>query len=375
MSLLRGHSNDAPLAEWLEDIRAFELRMTYDDIRAGLALALVEMIRAGTVGFVDMHLWDAALLGLVVQSGMRVRAAPAIFGSDTVGYPLASPETGAQVLDGTAALASEFAGEARIRISYGPHAFYTAGVDLMREVAERARVDGLGIHTHLSETRAEVDDCLAQFGRSPIGLAADVGILGATTHVAHAVHPRPGDLGLLAGSRATVSHNPISNLKLGAGIAPVREYSGGGIRLALGTDSMASNNSADLFEEIKLGALLQRGLRENPTGWSATDTLRMATEGGAAALDEGLSGRLAVGAAADFVLVDATAVAATPLADAVSFLGYAARGSDVTDTVIGGRRVLAAGRVTTLDEDAILSDARERTARIRRELDRSELDR
>ncbi len=370
MTLLRGHSDDAPLAEWLAHIRAFELRMTYDDIRAGLALALVEMLRAGTVGFVDMHLWDSELLGLVVGSGMRVRAAPAIFGNAAVGYPLASPATGAEVLAGTPALAAEFAGEPRVRVSYGPHAFYSAGVELMREVADRASADGLGIHTHLSETSGEVEDSIADHGRSPIRLAADVGMLAPSTHVAHAVHPRPGDVELLARSSATVSHNPISNLKLGAGIAPVREYAHAGVRLALGTDSMASNNSADLFEEIKVGTLLQRGIACDPTGWSAADMLGMATEGGAAALDQGLSGRLEVGGAADFMLLDATSAAATPLTDALSFLGYAAHGGDVTDVVIAGRRVVGDRRITTLDEDAILAEAAERVSRIRSDLRR-----
>ena len=222
MSLLRGHSNDAPLGDWLGHIRAFELRMTYGDVRAGLSLALVEMLRCGTVGFIDMHMWDGELLGLVVGSGMRVRAAPAIFGYDAVGYPLASADTGADVLRSTPALAAEFAGEPGVRVSYGPHAFYSAGVDLMREVVERSRGDGLGIHTHLSETAGEVDDSMAVHGRSPIGLAADTGMLSATTHIAHAVHPRAGDVALLGGSGATVSHNPISNMKLGAGIAPAR---------------------------------------------------------------------------------------------------------------------------------------------------------
>ena len=110
MTLLRGHSDDVPLPQWLTAIRGFELRMTHEDIRAGLALAMVEMIRTGTVGFVDMHLWDGALLGDVCAAGMRVRAAPAVFGYDAVAYPAAGPETGADVLDGTPALAAEFAG-------------------------------------------------------------------------------------------------------------------------------------------------------------------------------------------------------------------------------------------------------------------------
>lgn len=368
MTLLRGHSDDVPLQDWLGEIRAFELRMTYDDIRAGLALAMCEMIRSGTIGFVDMHLWDTALLADVCAAGMRVSAAPAVFGYDAVAYPLASTETGAQVLDRTSELAAEFAGEDLVRMVYGPHAPYSCGPELISDVAHRAASDRLGVHIHLSETRAEVDESLARHGVSPIALAGRLGLLEVRTHVAHAVHPEPGDSAILASPGITVSHNPISNLKLGAGVAPVADYRVAGVALGLGTDSVASNNTADLFEEIKIGTLLQRGLRHDPGVQSGADALAMATSGGAAALGDGLSGRLAVGEPADLIMLDTATPAATPLVDPRSFLAFAATGADVTDVFIAGRRVLADRRLTTLDEPAIRADAAERVLRIRAEL-------
>ena len=370
MTLLRGHSDDVPLPQWLTAIRGFELRMTHEDIRAGLALAMVEMIRTGTVGFVDMHLWDGALLGDVCAAGMRVRAAPAVFGYDAVAYPAAGPETGADVLDRTPALAAEFAGESLVRVNYGPHAPYSCGAELIRDVATRAAANGLGVHIHLSGTRSELDESLARHGRSPIALADGFGLLRAAAHVAHAVHAEPGDAQLLAADGVTVSHNPISNLKLGAGIAPLPEYQAAGVVLSLGTDSVASNNTADLFEEIKMAALLQRGVHRDPAAFSGADTLRMATAGGARALADGLSGQLAVGEPADLMLLSTAGPSATPLADPRSFLGYAATGADVTDVFIAGRHVLHERRLTTLDEPAIRDDAIERFDRIRAELGR-----
>ncbi len=291
ISLLRGHSDDAPLQEWLTHIRAFEVLMTRDDIRAGLLLSMAEMIRTGTVGFLDMFLWDSGLLADVRSAGMRVQAAPAVFGYDAVGYPLASTQTGSETLDETPRLAAEFAGDELISVSYAVHAPYSCGPELMADVARRSAGNGLGVQIHLSETRAEVADSLAAHGRSPIALAADLGLLAGRLHVAHAVHPEPGDAELLAAADGvTVSHNPISNLKLGAGIAPVPDYLRAGVALALGTDSMASNNSADLFEEIKMGALLPRGVHHDPALVSGVDTLTMATSGGARALGGGLSG-------------------------------------------------------------------------------------
>jgi len=368
MTLLRGHSDDVPLQDWLGAIRAFELRMTYDDIRAGLALAMCEMIRSGTIGFIDMHLWDAALLADVCAAGMRVCVAPAVFGYGAVAYPLARTETGAEVLDRTPELAAEFAGEDLVRVVYGPHAPYSCGPELIGDVARRAATNGLGVHIHLSETRAEVDESLARHGVSPIALAGRLGLLGVRAHIAHAVHPEHGDAELLASPGITVAHNPISNLKLGAGIAPVVDYRAAGVTLALGTDSVASNNTADLFEEIKIGTLLQRGLRHDPGVQTGAESLAMATSGGAVALRDGLSGRLAVGEPADLILLDTTTPAATPLVDPRSFLAFAATGADVTDVFIAGRRVLADRRLTTLDEPAIRADVTARVLRIRADL-------
>ena len=232
---------------------AVELRLTAADITAALTLAMAEMLRSGTIGFLDMFQWSSDLLGAVVRAGLRVSASPGVFGYLDVAYPAASTETGSAVLDGLPELAADFAGETRITVGYGLHATYTCPPEMIADVARRRLADGLGVHIHLSETRREVEECLARHGVSPIRLVADLGLLAGGAHIAHAVHPAPGDAELLAGPGITVAHNPVSNLKLGAGVAPVPQYLQAGVRLALGTDSVASNNTLDLFEEIKSG--------------------------------------------------------------------------------------------------------------------------
>lgn len=369
MSLLRGYSDDEPLDAWLGRIRAFEVRMTRDDIRAGLLLSMAEMIRSGTVAFADMYLWDAGLLADVREAGLRVLAATAVFGYEAVAYPAAAPETGARVLDRTPALAAEFAGDELVQVAFGPHAPYTCGPELMADVARRAAAHDLPVHIHLAETAGEVQESLERNGCSPIALAHRAGLDAGRLHVAHAVHPHGDeDLALLAGAAVTVAHCPVSNLKLGAGVAPVPDFLARGVTTGLGTDSMASNNSADLFEEIKTAALVARGVRRDPTAVLAADALAMATRGGARAFGDRLTGRLEVGEPADLVLLDVTAPHATPMPDPVAHLGYATRGADVTDVVVAGRRLLAGGRLTTLDEDAIRADAAARVARIAAEL-------
>ena len=368
MTLLRGYSDDVPLHTWLTHVRAFELRMTAADLAAGLRLAMVEMLRSGTVSFVDMFAWDAALLGEVVSAGMRVNACSAVFDRAGVAFPLGDPRTGGQIVDETPELAAEFRGEPGIIVSYGLHATYTCAPDLIADVARRARRDDLGVQIHLAETRREVDASIAEHGVSPIRHAADLGLFETRLHVAHAVHPVDGDIELLAGPNVTVAHNPVSNLKLGAGIAPTPAYRDAGVRLSLGTDSVASNNTLDLFEEIKLAGILQRGVAEDAAVLRGAEVLGWATQGGAAAAAAGGTGRIRVGETADLVLLDATATTATPLYDAESYACYAATGADVVDVFIGGRRVVADGRVLTLDEAAVRADVRERAARITAEI-------
>lgn len=368
MTLLRGYSDDVPLHVWLSHMRAFELRMTHQDMQLGLQLAMIEMLRTGTTAFIDMFHWDSALLGTVSAAGMRVQAAPTVFGYDAVGFPSASPITGAQMLDGTPALAAEFAGDPLVHVSYGLHAPYTCSPELIADVAGRAVRDDLAVQIHLSETRREVDNSLAEFGVSPIRHVHNLGLFNARVHVAHAVHPIDDDIALLAAAGATVSHNPVSNLKLGAGIAPAPAYRDAGVALALGTDSVASNNTLDLYEELKTGAILQRGVALDPSALSGSDVFGWATHGGAAAAAAGSSGRLAAGEQADLVLLDTTGNAGTPLNSPESFVFFAATGRDVTDVFVAGRRVVSDRRVTTLDEEAVRGEINERVARIKAEL-------
>lgn len=368
MTLLRGWSDDVALHTWLTHVRAFELRMTADDIAAGLRLALVEMMLSGTTGFIDMFQWDDALLEIVSQSGMRANVAPAVFAYDAVAFPRADDRPGAAVLDDTPRLAAAHADNPLITVSYGLHAPYTCPPELIRDVADRTRDNGLGVHIHLSETRREVENAVAEHGVSPIRLVADLGLFDTQVHVAHAVHPVPGDVELLSGANVTVSHNPVSNLKLGAGIAPAPRYRDAGVRLALGTDSAASNNTLDLFEELKTGAILHRGVAEDPGVLSGAEVLGWATRGGALAARAGGTGRLRMGEPADLVVLDVSGAAATPLSDVESFVAYAATGAQVRDVYVAGRQLVADGRLTMFDEDAVRADVRERVARIRTEL-------
>lgn len=363
MMALRGLSDDKDLASWLGDMRAIESRMTAADHHWALKLAMVEMLRSGTIGFIDMFRWDAALLGDVRAAGMRVNAAPGVFGYDAVGYPAASADDGRAVLALTEALAADFAGDDLVRVSFGPHAVYTCGPAVLQDVAARAARAGIGVHVHLSEDATEVDGARAQYGATPIAHAQAQGLFEVPVHVAHATKATDADIAILARHGATVSHNPVSNLKLGSGIPPIPAMLRAGVRVALGTDSVASNNTLDMFEEIKTGALIQRGQAENAQATRALDYLRMATSGGSTAAGFG-GGELIAGAPADLIMVRTDTPRGTPMNSAESFLAFAATGADVTDVVIAGADVMRDGLLLTLDEAEIRAAVAASHARI-----------
>lgn len=368
MTPLRGLSDNKDLAAWLSDMRRFEVRMTEDDLRWALRLALIEMLRSGTTAFIDMFRWNTALISDVLDAGMRVNAAPAITGYDSVAFPSAGPEDGRATLELTERLGAEFAGDERVRISYGPHAVYTCSPELLRDVATRADNAGLGIHIHLSEDSNEVDNCLAMYGATPIAHAASQGIFDGQTHVAHATKATDADIALLVAHGASVAHNPVSNLKLGSGVAPIPAMLEAGLTLSLGTDGVASNNNLDLLEEIKVGTIIQRGIHGNAQATRALDYLRMATTGGASAAGFANAGVLAPGRDADFIVLRTDTPRGTPLNDPISFVTFAATGADVTDVFVAGRHIVRDGVVRTLDEAEIRARVAATTQRIASEL-------
>ena len=364
MTLQRGVSDDEDFMAWLEAVQRVEQGLTRDDIVTGLELAMLEMIATGTVAFADMYHWDAGLLDLVKRAGMRVLAAPAMFTADSVGFAGVSPLTGAETLDATEAMAEQFAGDEQIKIAYGPHAPYTCPPELLREIAERSQRTGIPIHIHISESVAEIEQMTEQHGTTPGLLLDTLDFFNATVHAAHCVHLTQDEIELFARKGASISHNPVSNLKLGCGIAALTDMIGADVRLALGTDSVASNNSLDLFEEIKLATVLHRGVRHDATAVSATQVLEIATRGGAAALGFTDSGALQVGNLADVIALDLDVTRATPRGSLSSHLAFAATGQDVRHVFIGGRHIYADGKHLTLDAAHIQRKAREARQRL-----------
>lgn len=366
MTLLRGVSDDEGFMPWLAAVQALEQHLTHDDVAVGLQLAMVEMIETGTTAFADMYHWDAELIELVRAAGMRALIAVASFTPDTVGFPGVSPWNGADATNETEVLATRYTDDAQISIAYGPHAPYTCPPEYLRDIARRAVERGIPIHTHISESAAEVAQIQEQYGATPADHLNSLGLFEAEVLAAHCVHLTESEIALFARTGTAVSHNPVSNLKLGNGIAPLPEWQEAGLRISLGTDSVASNNTLDLFEEIKTGTILHRGARQDAAIVRAADVLDIATRRGAEAIGFAETGALEAGRLADVIALDVTGSAAVPFeaASLISHLGFAATGADVRHVFIGGRHVYAEGEHLTLDADAIRAHAAAARARL-----------
>jgi len=346
-------------------VQAVEQGLNRDDVVAGLELAMLEMIANGTTAFADMYHWDEGLLETVQRAGMRVLAAPAMFTAESVGFPGVSPLDGAQTLDYTEQLAERFAGDEQIRLAYGPHAPYTCSPELLREIAERSQRTGTKIHMHVAESRAEVEQITEQYGNTPAKHLDALGFFEADVLAAHCVHLTLEEIEIFARTGTAASHNPVSNLKLGCGVAKLPEMLEAGVRLTLGTDSVASNNSLDQFEDIKLATILHRGVRHDAAAVKAADVLDIATRRGADAIGFPETGALEAGRFADVIAIDLGTTRATPMGSLVSHLAFSASGEDVRHVFIGGRHVYANGEHLTLDAPDILARAGAAAARLR----------
>jgi len=359
MTLFRGWGDDMPLMRWLEDrIWPAEARMTALDVYRGTRLAIVEMIRTGTTHFNDMYWHAPAVARAASELGVRAHVGAAFV---DLGRSAVADRWRREM---EAWLEQRDAWGPRVRATVAPHAIYTVSPENLARLGEVAAQAGLPLHIHLSETRSEVADCTAAHGVRPTALLARCGLLNDRLVAAHGVHLDDREWEALGAAGASVVHNPAANLKLATG--GVMNYPAArrsAVRVALGTDGVASNNNLDLFEEMKLAALLQKHRAEDPTVLPATEALALATTAPADILGVG-SGRIEEGEAADLLLLDLSGAATRPGHDLASDLVYAANGSVVHTTICDGRVLMHDRRLEVADEEEIVREAEESARRL-----------
>ena len=362
MALMRGLADDLPLMDWLEkhiwpaEARHVSAQFVYD----GTVLACAEMLRGGVTCFNDMYFFPEMAGRAALDAGIR-----AVLGIVLVEFPTAYASDAQDYLRKGLAMRDELKSEPLLSFCMAPHAPYTVSDRSFEQILTLSEQLQIPINTHLHETRGEIRESEGKFGMRPLARLEKLGLLGPSFIAIHAVHLNPAEIALLARLGASVAHCPSSNLKLASGIAPVGAMLSAGMNVGLGTDGAASNNRLDVLSEMRLAALLAKAASDNAETLPAHVALRMATLNAARALGlEQKVGSVETGKCADLCAVNLASIELSPCYDPASQLVYAAGRENVSHVWVGGKLLVAQGRLLHVDEAAVARKAREWQSRI-----------
>jgi len=363
MSLFRGLADDLPLERWLNDhIWPAEGRwVSREFVEVGSELAVAEMLRSGTTCFNDMYFFPDVTARVATGAGMR-----ACVGLIVLDFPTAWARDPDEYLAKGLELLTGIKGQALVSATVAPHATYTVSDRPLERARDLADAHDLPVHIHVHETAGEVERAVARSGERPLARLDRLGLVGPRLLAVHMTQLEEREISVLAARGARVVHCPESNLKLASGFCPTARLLAAGVEVALGTDGAASNNDLDLLGEMRTAAILAKGVARDATALPAAAALRMASLDGARVLGLGqVTGSLEPGKAADAAAIRLDRLGTEPVHNPVSSLVYAAGRDQVSDVWVAGRRLLADGALTTVDEGDLLARAREWGERIR----------
>ncbi len=340
MTLLKGYAENMALSDWLNKmIFPFEATMDEDDVYNSALMSVAESVRFGCVSTTDMYYRFDAMTSAYEQAGFKSNISLSVLTHNAE----SSMKEYIYALDRLKSLSS------RIKLDVAIHAVYTSTPEVVKEFSAFAKQHGLRMHTHLSETKQENEECKAKYGITPTRYLYNLGMFDVPTTAAHCVYLEDGDREILAANNVTVAVNCTSNLKLASGIPDIAKLLKSGINVTIGTDSVSSNNNLDMFEEMKLFALLPKAVNRDPELISPTLALRAATRSGALAQGRNDCGLIKEGFKADIAVIDFNSPHLHPIHDVKNNLVYAAGGSDVRITVCDGKILYKDGEFLTLD--------------------------
>ncbi len=351
MTTLRGIGEDLPLDRWLnERIFPAEDRLSDLSVYLGSKMAIAEMLAGGVTSFSDMYFFCDATARAVAEIGIKANLSRSIVSFDENEDPAVNPR-----VKETLSLFDAWNGAegGRILIDFSLHAEYTNKAPMVRYMAEETARHATRMHIHLSETEKENRECFERNGVSPTVFFKKNGLFEVPVICAHGVHLSDEDLSILADASATVVHNPISNLKLGSGIMPLKRTMDAGINVALGTDGAASNNRLDLLREMQMALLLQKGVSRAPDSIVAEAGLCLASENGYRAQGRLDCGAIEAGKRADLALFRLTSLPNLPTENYDTALAYSASSADNLLTMVDGRILYENGVFTTLDVEKL----------------------
>ena len=350
MTGLRGIRDDSNLHEWLEDyIWPAEAEFTPEMTTKAVKEALTEMLQSGTTTFNDMYNPNgvdiAEIYEAVKASKMRCYFSPTLFSSDV--------ETTAETIARTRAIIEIIKDyqDPNFKVMVAPHSPYSCSRDLLEASLELAKEENIPLHIHVAETQEESGIILKRYGKRPLAFLGELGYLDHQAVFAHGVELNEAEITRLADSQVAIAHNPISNLKLASGIAPIVQLKKAGVPVGIATDSVASNNNLDMFEEGRTAALLQKMKNGDASQFPIETALKALTIEGAKVLGmEDEIGSLEVGKQADFLVIQPQGkIHLQPQENMLSHLVYAVKSSDVNDVYIAGEQVVKDGQVLTVN--------------------------
>jgi len=356
MNLFKGLADDLPLMDWLNNhIWPAEKQWVSEEFVAdGSRLAIAEMIKSGTTCFNDMYFFPDITAQVAANAGMR-----AMLGLIVIDFPSAWADSVNDYFNKGLELYDKYKEHPLIHTSFAPHAPYSVSDEPLKRVQMLANELEIPIHMHIHETADEINMSQQQFGIRPLQRLDKLNMLSPSLNAVHMTQLKKQEISRLAETGSHIIHCPQSNLKLASGFTPVAQLLEQGINVALGTDSSASNNNLDMFEELQLAAMLAKAVAGQAETLPAEQALRMATINGAKALGiDRETGSLETGKSADISAINLNDIATQPLYNPVSQIVYAANSSQVSDVWIHGKQVMANRNLTTLDEEELLDKAK-----------------
>ncbi len=355
MSLFRGLAEDHSLDDWLQKyIFPAEARnVTEDFVLWGTRLGVLEMLRGGITTYADMYYFEDVVARVTKEAGMR-----GVLGETILDFPAPDNKTPSAAFEYTQNFIDRWKNDPLITPAIAPHSIYTVSTENLKAAAALARRNGVPILIHLAEAPFESELSRKKHGGSPVAYLESIGLLGSDVVAAHCIWVDPNDIATLVRLGVGSIHNPSSNMKLASGVMPVVDMLAAGEPVGLATDSAASNNNQDLFQEMNIAAKLQKVTRMDPRALTAKQAVEMATIGGARALhmDQKI-GSLEIGKQADLVLIGTGATHSTPMYNVYSQLVYALNAHDVRTVVIAGKIVMEDRVMVTMNKPEILAKA------------------
>ena len=360
MNFMRGCGDDLAFDDWLfKRIYPIEDKMTDEDVKWGTRLGLLEMIESGTTSFIDMNLNMLPCGEAIEEAGLRGIISRGIVGSGP------DDEGAIRRIKETMEAREKYLENDLIEVCMGPHASYSCDEKLQQYVAELAMEYNMKVHIHLSESRKEVSDIKKKYGVTPIALAERAGLFNNRSIAAHCVHVTKEDMDILKRNQVTVATNPVSNMKLGNGFAPLPRFMERGINVALGTDGAASNNTLNMFHELSVLTLIHKGVTQKAQCISAKEGLYMMTMAGAKAMGKEYEiGSVETGKKADLILLDTSRTSFIPRNDYIASLAYSCNGSEVMTVIVNGKILMEDREVKTLDREKIIYETERTMERI-----------